>query len=502
MIVRPLVIAPAHVQPNLVGWHVDERRVDGGDHALDEALEILERSGSEGGVTLERQVRRIDLQLEAGPYDGLILEAQRRRDGIDIGVKARIMLILHDRGEDAGRRGRDEGGGCAPPETAVGRLEGGALGIELGLANVGDGTDTLGQEGNVAHRFALRQEPGALRLEFRVAFDIGKGRPLASAVNATQPTTQIEHEGFALLLAVGDDVEARLALLVDHPGDGLASGRGERGRVDCLALRSAREKVGQQRWPWQAPCVRRQDALIARRHVQWSSSNACISSKPDARRRSRPRSPPTAGEIAGGVAQISAGVRQPSQLGVSHACSNLQARPSACRGAPKDDDRGPARAYRLRGERARPNRRFRAGLLQYWGRLATRYLALRGPISLRHDQSAGLWRHGRTAHRCRRLHRARGRSPRGGCPPRRPARAPGRTLLRRLGGARRRAQEASAPRQPVDPGGSRRAVAGRGRRARHYRAFRDMTDAYFAAFAAGRADAIATMIDFYGGEGT
>jgi pimeloyl-ACP methyl ester carboxylesterase len=36
----------------------------------------------------------------------------------------------------------------------------------------------------------------------------------------------------------------------------------------------------------------------------------------------------------------------------------------------------------------------------------------------------------------------------------------------------------------------------------HYRAFRDMTDAYFAAFAAGKADAIATMIDFYGGAGT
>jgi len=36
----------------------------------------------------------------------------------------------------------------------------------------------------------------------------------------------------------------------------------------------------------------------------------------------------------------------------------------------------------------------------------------------------------------------------------------------------------------------------------HYRAFRQMTDAYFAAFAAGKADAIASMIDFYGGAGT
>jgi pimeloyl-ACP methyl ester carboxylesterase len=36
----------------------------------------------------------------------------------------------------------------------------------------------------------------------------------------------------------------------------------------------------------------------------------------------------------------------------------------------------------------------------------------------------------------------------------------------------------------------------------HYRAFRDMTDAYFAAFDGGDTEAIATMIDFYGGTGT
>jgi pimeloyl-ACP methyl ester carboxylesterase len=36
----------------------------------------------------------------------------------------------------------------------------------------------------------------------------------------------------------------------------------------------------------------------------------------------------------------------------------------------------------------------------------------------------------------------------------------------------------------------------------HYDAFRQMTDAYFAAFAAGDKEAIATMVDFYGGAGT
>jgi pimeloyl-ACP methyl ester carboxylesterase len=37
---------------------------------------------------------------------------------------------------------------------------------------------------------------------------------------------------------------------------------------------------------------------------------------------------------------------------------------------------------------------------------------------------------------------------------------------------------------------------------RHYRAFRDMTDAYFGSFYAGERAAIAQMIDFYGGTGT
>ena len=36
----------------------------------------------------------------------------------------------------------------------------------------------------------------------------------------------------------------------------------------------------------------------------------------------------------------------------------------------------------------------------------------------------------------------------------------------------------------------------------HYRAFRAMTDAYFSDFAGGNAEAIAAMIDFYGGAGT
>nr|HAQ92196.1 alpha/beta hydrolase [Afipia sp.] len=37
---------------------------------------------------------------------------------------------------------------------------------------------------------------------------------------------------------------------------------------------------------------------------------------------------------------------------------------------------------------------------------------------------------------------------------------------------------------------------------RHYRTFREMSDAYFAAFRGGDKEAISSMIDFYGGNGT
>ena len=126
----------------------------------------LSGRAAEGGVTLEREVGRIDLQLEAGADDGLVLDAQRRRDGIEIGVEAGIVLVLHDRGEDARRRGRDEGSGRALPEAAVGGLEGGALGVELGLADIGHGTDALGQEGDVADRFALASDRARSSLNF------------------------------------------------------------------------------------------------------------------------------------------------------------------------------------------------------------------------------------------------------------------------------------------------------------------------------------------------
>src|SRR6516225_8299742 len=83
------------------------------------------------------------------------------------------------------------------------------------------------------------------------------------AANAAEAAAQIENKGFSLLFAVGDDVNADLALLGDHPCNSIAACGGERLLVDGLASRALGEQAGQLRWPWQAAGVRRRDPRFA-----------------------------------------------------------------------------------------------------------------------------------------------------------------------------------------------------------------------------------------------
>jgi len=110
--------------------------------------------------------------------------------------------------------------------------------------------------------------PGCVRaraflLEFGVALNVCKWRSVALAANAAEAAAQIENKGFSLLFAVGDDVNADLALLGDHPCNSIAACGGERLLVDGLASRALGEQAGQLRWPWQAAGVRRRDPRFA-----------------------------------------------------------------------------------------------------------------------------------------------------------------------------------------------------------------------------------------------
>jgi hypothetical protein len=102
----------------------------------------------------------------------------------------------------------------------------------------------------------------AFLLEFGVALNVCKRRSIALTTNAAEAAAQIENKGFPLLLAAGNDIDANLALLSDHPCNGIVACGGECLLVDGLASRATSEQAGQLRRPWQAAGVRCQDPRV------------------------------------------------------------------------------------------------------------------------------------------------------------------------------------------------------------------------------------------------
>src|SRR5262249_35224090 len=121
LVVRSLVVAPTDMKPHFAARDTDEGRVDGGDHSVHELLEILERPFAEGDMALEGEVGRIDLKIKAAADNGLVLDTQGGSDRVNIGVEAWIVLVLHDRGQNARRGGGKERGRRTPSRGSIGR---------------------------------------------------------------------------------------------------------------------------------------------------------------------------------------------------------------------------------------------------------------------------------------------------------------------------------------------------------------------------------------------
>ncbi len=237
-----------------------------GDHRLDEADEVGERAVAVGGVALEREVGTIELQQEAGGDDRLVFDLQRGAERIEIALERVIVLVLHDRRDDAGRRRGEKRLDMAALHRLQRGAEVGAFGLDRRAVRVGDLADRLRQLRTVRHPVGR----GDARLEFtlvlRIVVEIGMHRARALAAEPGQAVAHVEHEGFARLLAVVDHVEAGVDLLLHdraHRGAALAL---DLGRIDRLAAHPLREQSRQRGGTRQAAGMGGQDTLFAALH--------------------------------------------------------------------------------------------------------------------------------------------------------------------------------------------------------------------------------------------
>ena len=98
---RPVIVAPADMQPDAVAGNALDAQIDRRDMQFELAEEFGVSQIVEKPMPLHRQIRSVNLQDQAGVVDGAIFVGQRFRQGHQIGLVAVVMLIEHGRGNDA-----------------------------------------------------------------------------------------------------------------------------------------------------------------------------------------------------------------------------------------------------------------------------------------------------------------------------------------------------------------------------------------------------------------
>jgi hypothetical protein len=252
-----------HAHP--LARHILERPIDRRDHALDEAEELAKRPVLIADVALEREIGAVQLQQEAVADDRLVLDPERVRERIEVGVLGIVVLVL-DRGGDDARRGR---GQERLDETAVRgierRLEVVAFGVDCGRIEVAHRADRLGRV-HVADRGPARELLLHHALEDRVAGGVAARPPLPGAPEAAHPMLHVQEKALALLLAVVADVDPGGDLLGHDPAQRLPACFCKLSRVDRLALRAAHVQPDQLGRPRQTAGVGGQNPLLAPPH--------------------------------------------------------------------------------------------------------------------------------------------------------------------------------------------------------------------------------------------
>ena len=262
------------MQADPIARHTSQRAVDRAHHPLDETKEIGERPVLVADVPLQGEVRAVQLQQKPVADDRLVLDPQRIGERCEISLLAVVVLVLHRRGDDAGRwcgQERLDEAACgllqrAPKILALGahrrRVEVTHLGGRLGRQKIAD---------RGAARLLLLQH----LLEDRIAGDVAALPALPAAAKAAHAALDVEEEALALLLAIVADVDAGFDLLRHDLTQRIAAGGIERGGVDRLAGGAPCIEPDQRRRARQAAGMGRQDPIIAPAHRRLLGCELC-----------------------------------------------------------------------------------------------------------------------------------------------------------------------------------------------------------------------------------
>ena len=243
MVVRPLVVAPAQVHPHArrvdppcgVVEHVDVEFRPRDELVVGEVLE--------SGVPRHRQVRAVELEVEAGPDDRLVLDLHRIAHRSDVVVVGCVVLVRLERGHEAGRRSVHEAGIDADRVHRCQHVH--RVRRKVGVADVLDRPDT---------RLAAKGLTPAVRrchpyTQFGVRSQVERGPPGRIAVEPRHPILDVGGVRDLGHLAVGRYVDADLVL----PANDVTDGGGHR-RGELVVERSGlarREQPRDRRWAGQ-----------------------------------------------------------------------------------------------------------------------------------------------------------------------------------------------------------------------------------------------------------
>jgi hypothetical protein len=254
--VRALVVAPAEVQAHPIGGDVAQGVIERLDVRRGDLQKLGVAQLVERQVPPHRQVGAVDLEHEPGPMDRVVLLFHDVGEARQVRLAARVVLVLHEVRDDAGRGRRHE---------RVGRLDRAESGLEIGDVLL-DRRPVLPLDRAVARRPQDRGAPLAARGRLGEVGPVGAHRDRRLSVEAGEAMTDVGGVADLPLLAVVDDVHAGVDLLPDDVADGAAHARLEGRRIGRGAGVERLERRRQVLGAGKASGVRGQDAVGAELH--------------------------------------------------------------------------------------------------------------------------------------------------------------------------------------------------------------------------------------------